>query len=142
MKRTTQKRLVSKAEYARILARNAMMTTICAICLIIAGLSALACMCIFLYVGIKGFSVHDASRPIVLLLVVFVLSLACGASAKRKVENAEEVQPATRKVVETLPVEDILVRGSEAPQTPETVLLRAASNTAETPQEQLLRPSD
>lgn len=140
MKRTTEKRVVSKAEYARIMARKGALTVV-AVGLLSNGILFGIFFLVAAFVAWRHIDTA-ASGLLPGLLMGTVGLLMMGVRTKRKVENVEEVQPATRKSVETLPSEDILVRGSDAPQTPEAVLLRAAATTPETPQEQLLRPSE
>ncbi len=68
-------------------------------------------------------------------LFVLLCSMVTIFAQIRKMEPVEPVSPHN---IDRLAPAEALVRGCDAPQTPNTVLLRAAQET-ETPQEQLLR---
>lgn len=76
----------------------------------------------------------------VCMMAIFVSPL-CAIFFKRHLKALEPVEPVSRHNIDRLPAAEALVRGSDAPHTPETVLLRAAQEQ-ETPQEHLLRATE
>ena len=78
-------------------------------------------------------------------LCVFLITLAgaalvfTGVQLFKKAQATEAIAPITRHNTHLLPAQESLVRASDLPQSPQEVLLRAAPNGRETPQEELLR---
>jgi hypothetical protein len=101
------------------------------------GLAALVLSCI-----------HDAPTDlgIILILLMTVGALACGGLglyqyraaqlARDRIARLSYVPPVTPN---TLPAEEILVRGCEQPAAQSDSLLRATQNVPETPSQELLR---
>lgn len=139
MHRTTPKRVVSKADYRRYLLRKAGLLAVARIpWLFSAGALLILVAAVLLHANwpaaLGAYAMYAFG--------FYALTSHFSRRAQNKLKRLEAVEPISRHNVGRLDPAEALVRGSEAPQTPETILLRAASTTPETPQEQLLRPTE
>lgn len=117
------------------------------------GLSALCCLtgcAIFIFILILPHIVHShdsfwffiqSSAPI-LALILFLTGLGLlGCSrAKKRLDRLPYVPPINSQI-EDLPVEEVLLRGSQSPQDISDELLRPVTENRNTPAGELLRPS-
>jgi len=133
-----RKRIVSKGHYVKIQGQRVGITS--AGC----GLLLLAALCFgvaffFIVIAIMGWW-----WGAIWGFVAGVAALWCGKWGFDSIRYAETIDPGiplTRKVADTLPAEESLVRASSEPiQEQQAVLLRAAVDDQETPSEQLVRP--
>jgi hypothetical protein len=144
----TGKRIVSKGEYVKAKSKKTGLFIVAAI------ICALACTCLILSVSsgtdIPGdyWITHlDKMHPFLcycLLLLLLVLSGRLFIVAKNVTTFAmrQESVPLTRANTAELPASNSLVRASAPPvQEPQAVLLRAATETQERHEEQLVRAS-
>ena len=146
----TGKRIVSKAEYARIQSLRLGMN-VSSYCLLFLTLGCVAATCLpammiiqATYLGFLG------TRSFVMLFAGMLFAgsatFLCGkllGACCTKIEALEKVMPFTRATIAELPAPDSLVRASQEPvQEQQSILLRAAAEVGQTPAEQLLRPTE
>lgn len=141
-----KKRLVPAREYVRQKARRATSYSIATIC----SVAGLAGIVITFLVGMISLSVvlsYDTSLvlPLIVIMIGVMLSFwgvyALGLGVAKKADTMEDVELLTPGKADLLPSIETLVRASTEPtQEQGKVLLRAAINSEDTPQEQLLRP--
>ena len=140
MEPKTEKRIVSKGEYARLRGQQEVFRW---------GSVAMAVVVAVLVLCTVGFIIVAASTGAALC---YALALLCFAAAWLTKRIAEAIMdkallklnavPLTRANAADLPAPDSLVRASLEPlQAQEGVLLRAAAQGQATPQEQLVRAS-
>jgi len=141
----TDKRIVSKAEYARIQSIRFVLHFISGFFVMGVIGSIVIAGFLFLLATQSKVSLHtDYSQLAVYglmtissMLLFFALLYVC----KRKIKSLGEVIPFTRANTIDLPAPETLVRASQEPvQADHSILLRAAADTNQTPVDQLLRP--
>lgn len=134
------KRIVSKAEYARVQVRRTrdgiMATTAIVTGLFCSGMAALAAIVLLL-----SSPPPEIFQGFLCCTALGYMLLKVGFVTKRKVESENvDIAPLTRANIADLPASESLVRASGAPmQEQETALLRAANNKQDEHEEQLLR---
>jgi len=127
----TGKRIVSKAEYARIQSRR--------LGLILFVLSVVV-LTITTYATNRG---RLSPGFIVGNLPCMLLLWIVAGNVVKKVKALGNVVPVTRANTADLPADESLVRASQEPaQEDQSILLRAAADATQTPVEQLLRPTE
>jgi len=134
-----RKRIVSKGQYVKTQGQRVGITS--AGC----GLLFLAALCSGATLYLIVFAIFGWWEGAIFGFVAGVAALWCGKWGFDSIRYAETIDPGiplTRKVADTLPVEESLVRASEEPiQEQQAILLRAAVDDQETHSEQLVRPA-
>jgi len=153
----TSKRIVSKTEYARIetlrfvLLFSASFFRKLAYISVWMMVSSLLLVVLIIVIAIQCklqgkppvVQHDDFSVPRYVLLTILSTLFFCALSyaSNAKVKSLGIVVPFTRANTADLPAPDSLVRASQEPvQQDQSILLRAAADTTQTPAEQLLRP--
>ena len=128
------KRIVSKAEYARIQTiRFGLILSSLPLLTLILGHGAIGR---WLFPGHHIF-VFAVGQILAMLLLVPLCRLL------KKAQAIGDVVPVTRINTAHLPADESLVRASQEPvQEQQSILLRAAAEVGQTPAEQLLRPTE
>ncbi len=155
--KTTRRRIVGKREYIKIHSRRGGLNmsilffgvllvypAIITLCLLIALVFIFA----NLFIPIEGFAVNFGGFLLVAALAlasgsltVIIYRLLIASIKKTKAAELEKIVLLTRANAAEIPVADSLVRASDKPaEQQQAVLLRAVTETQETPPEQLLRP--
>jgi|SRR5579871_1672663 len=133
-----KKRIVSKGQYVKTQGQRVGITSAgCGLLLLAALCSGVALF--FIVIAIFGWL-----EGAIFGFVAGVAALWCGKWGFDSIRHAKSIDPGiplTRKIADTLPAEESLVRASGEPvQEQHAVLLRAAADDQETPTDQLVRP--
>jgi hypothetical protein len=143
--RVVPKRIVSKGRYAALLGRKIGFSTFGLALLFFCLLSALTM--VFALVVLRT-ELNNRADKILFPIVTSLLgvgALYLGHLGRRTIREAKQIEtgvPLTRANTADLPAPDSLVRASAEPmQEPQAVLLRAATESVERHEEQLVRAS-
>jgi hypothetical protein len=140
-----KRRVVSKPEYARYLARKAGLSSTGVTLALLGIAGVILTVCVLLSTWLDMFRI-PLSQTISATLFSGIIGSVCwglylwGWRNHKKAQSLEAVQPLTRQSAEQLPAEQSLVRASSEPsEAQQAILLRAASSNLQTPSEELLR---
>ena len=130
-----KKRIVSKGQYVQALGKRIGISSGGCLLLLLAALCA----------GVTLISFFIGPLGVLLGLAFGVLTFFIGKWGFESLHHMTTIHPGiplTRKVADTLPAEESLVRASEEPiQEQQAVLLRASTDATHTPADQLVRPA-